>query len=201
MVDFKKLLEDSRGKPGNLNNYVERTEQSKARHNIENRSKTHPTVSVTVAGADYAIKFGYDAALLKKLKDAVPESERTWHKGRKVWLVSPEGIENAIQAINQRIGQTIKIEGKESRLMARSTGNGPLNFPKMFYVASSREGKSIKSPMGCRRFIELSVFLNQSCLKRSRRLISASQDNGIPMFAKKTTPLRCFARSMKLTWF
>ncbi len=115
MVDFKKLLEDSRGKPGNLNNYVERTEQSKARHNIENRSKTHPTVSVTVAGADYAIKFGYDAALLKKLKDAVPESERTWHKGRKVWLVSPEGIENAIQAINQRIGQTIVLpEAKPS---------------------------------------------------------------------------------------
>src|SRR6266545_658019 len=76
MTDFAKLIE-----------------QSKQRHNIENRSsKTHPTVSVTVAGADYAIKFGYDAALLKKLKDAVPESERTWHKGRKVWLVFPEDV-------------------------------------------------------------------------------------------------------------
>ncbi len=112
MVDFKKLLEDSRGKPGNLNNYVERTEQSKARHNIENRSKTHPTVSVTVAGADYAIKFGYDAALLKKLKDAVPESERTWHKGRKVWLVSPEGIENAIKDRGKRVSAYGSVNGE-----------------------------------------------------------------------------------------
>src|SRR6266540_3956270 len=78
---------ESERRTDNMTDFAKLIEQSKQRHNIENRSsKTHPTVSVTVAGADYAIKFGYDAALLKKLKDAVPESERTWHKGRKVKL-------------------------------------------------------------------------------------------------------------------
>lgn len=101
MVDFKKLLEESKNRPGNLNNYVKRIEESKLRHDIENRSGKQFTtqVSVTVAGADYAIRFGYDSALLKKLKDAVPESERTWHKAKKVWLVSPEFIQQAKSAL------------------------------------------------------------------------------------------------------
>src|SRR6266508_1804146 len=100
MTDFAKLIE-----------------QSKDRHNIENRSEKQFTtqVSITAAGADYAIKFGYNAALLKKLKDAVPESERAWHKTAKAWLISPEEIEKAIQAINQHTGQTIVLpEAKPS---------------------------------------------------------------------------------------
>jgi len=104
MTDFAKLIE-----------------QSKQRHNIENNPTGVPgkqfttQVSITVAGADYAIKFGYDAILLKKLKDAVLESERTWHKTAKVWLISPEEIEKAIQAINQHTGQIITLpEAKPS---------------------------------------------------------------------------------------
>src|SRR6266540_174470 len=100
MTDFAKLIE-----------------QSKDRHNIENRSEKQFTtqVSITAAGADYAIKFGYNAALLKKLKDAVPESERAWHKTAKAWLISPEEIEKAIQAISQHTGQTIVLpEAKPS---------------------------------------------------------------------------------------
>src|SRR5262245_14494902 len=92
MVDFNKLIQ-----------------QSRDRHNIEMRPKSNLQVSVFVAGADYAIKFGYDGALLKKLKDAIPESERTWHKGERVWLVSPEEIESAIKAINQHTGQAITL--------------------------------------------------------------------------------------------
>lgn len=94
MADFAKLIE-----------------QSKQRHDIENRSGKQFTtqVSITVAGSDYAIKFGYDSALLKKLKDAVPESERTWHKGRKVWLISPEEIDKAIEAIKSHTGQVITL--------------------------------------------------------------------------------------------
>src|SRR5262245_19413140 len=89
MVDFAKMLEERR-----------------RRHNIENDPTGIPgkrfttQVKITPAGSDYAIKFGYDAALLAKLKASVPESERTWHKGEKIWLVSPDAIEMAIQAIN-----------------------------------------------------------------------------------------------------
>ena len=66
-------------------------------------------VSITVAGADYAISFDYDAKLLRILKDAVPESERTWHKGRKVWLVSPEAMGEAVLAISSHLGQGIAV--------------------------------------------------------------------------------------------
>jgi len=98
VVDFAKLLAKKR-----------------EQHNIENNPSGIPgkqftaQVSIAVAGADYAIKFGYDAKLLAALKDAIPESDRTWHKGRKVWLVAPEGIEAAIQAINQHTGQVITL--------------------------------------------------------------------------------------------
>jgi hypothetical protein len=98
MVDFAKVIQQNREK-----------------YNLENNPTGIPgkqfttQVSITVAGSDYAVKFGYDAALLKKLKDAIPESERTWHKTQKVWLVSPDEIEKAIQAINQHTGQTIAL--------------------------------------------------------------------------------------------
>lgn len=117
MDDINEILQRLKGKPDDLNNYVERIEESKARHNIKNRSGKQFTtqVSIAVAGADYAIKFGYDTAMLKKLKDAIPESERTWHKGRKVWLVSPEAIDKAIEAINAHTGQVITLpEAKPS---------------------------------------------------------------------------------------
>lgn len=100
MVDFAKMLAERR-----------------ERHNIENRSGKQFTtqVSVTVAGSDYAVSFGYDRALLDKLKAAIPESERTWHKGRKVWLVSPEAIDKAIEAIQLHTGQVITLpEAKPS---------------------------------------------------------------------------------------
>jgi hypothetical protein len=92
MVDFKQMLEDRR-----------------ERHNIENRPQVNLNVSITMAGADYAIRFGYDAALLKKLKDAIPESERTWHKTQKVWLISPEEIGMAINIIRLHTGYPIDL--------------------------------------------------------------------------------------------
>jgi hypothetical protein len=92
VVDFKKLIA-----------------QKREQYNIENRPKAHPIVSISVAGADYAIKFGYDAALLKKLKDAIPESERTWHKTQKVWLVSPEEIGMAINIIRLHTGYPLDL--------------------------------------------------------------------------------------------
>src|SRR6266508_1663314 len=108
---------ESERRTDNMTDFAKLIEQSKDRHNIENRSEKQFTtqVSITAAGADYAIKFGYNAALLKKLKDAVPESERAWHKTAKAWLISPEEIEKAIQAINQHTGQTIVLpEAKPS---------------------------------------------------------------------------------------
>lgn len=97
MVDFKKLLEDRRNRSGNLNNYVEKIEDKSG------KQFTTQQVSISIAGPDYAIKFGYDSTLLRKLKEVVPESERTWHKGRKVWLVSPEFIDKAIGALRPHI--------------------------------------------------------------------------------------------------
>jgi hypothetical protein len=92
MVDFKKLI-------------AEKREQ----YDIENRPKAHPTVSISVAGSDYAIRFGYDAALLKKLKDAIPESERTWHKIQKVWLISPDEIGMAVNVIRLHTGYPLDL--------------------------------------------------------------------------------------------
>jgi hypothetical protein len=89
--------------------FAKRIQQKREQYNIENRPKTHPTVSITVAGADYAIKFGYDATLLKKLKDAIPESERTWHKTQKAWLISPEEIGMAINVIRLHTGYPLDL--------------------------------------------------------------------------------------------
>ena len=83
MVDFAKLLAGRR-----------------ERHNIENKPAKNFNVSISVAGPDYAIRFNRDDKLLEALKNAVPQSERTWHKRRKVWLVSPEFIDKAINALS-----------------------------------------------------------------------------------------------------
>jgi hypothetical protein len=92
MVDFAKLIQQNREK-----------------YNIENRPKTNLNISISVAGSDYAIRFGWDEKLKNALKEAIPPSEITWHKTQKVWLVSPGEIDKAIQAINQHTGQTITL--------------------------------------------------------------------------------------------
>lgn len=91
-----------------MTDFAEQVARIKARHNIENKPK-QVSISITVAGADYAVAFSYDPSLLKKLKDAVPESERTWHPARKVWLVSPEFIDKAITALGSHISQTLTL--------------------------------------------------------------------------------------------
>lgn len=99
MVDFAKRLAES----------LERQQQYQA----QNRGKQFTTqVSISIAGPDYAIKFDWDERLLKALKDAIPGSERTWHTGRKVWLVSSEFIDKAIGALRPHISSipTLPIE-------------------------------------------------------------------------------------------
>lgn len=91
MVDFAKLAAERR-----------------ERHNIENRPR-NLNVTITVAGADYAIKFPFDRALIDKFSAAIPQSERTWHNDRKVWLVSPDEIDKAIEAINLHTGQVVTL--------------------------------------------------------------------------------------------
>ncbi len=86
MVDFAKPLAERR-----------------ERHNIENKPASNLRVSISIAGPDYAIKFNRNDKLLEALKNAVPQSERTWHKGRKVWLVSPEFIDKAIGALRPHV--------------------------------------------------------------------------------------------------
>jgi hypothetical protein len=107
MADINEILRQLRGRPGDLNNFAERIEESKQRHNIEMKPTNNLNVTVSVAGNDYAISFGYNTKLLKALKDAIPESERTWHKGRKVWLISPEAIGRAIDVLKAHTGQPI----------------------------------------------------------------------------------------------
>lgn len=101
MVDFKRMLERRRRSR-------ERFDDEDSPTGIPGKQFT-TQVSVSVAGPDYAIKFDYDRALLDKIKQAVPESERTWHKGRKVWLVSPESIQQAMIAIEKIVGRTIVV--------------------------------------------------------------------------------------------
>lgn len=92
MADFAKLIQQNREK-----------------YNIENRPAHPLNVKITVAGSDYALSFGYDAALLKKLKDAIPESERTWHKTQKVWLISPKEIGMAINVVRLHTGRPLEL--------------------------------------------------------------------------------------------
>lgn len=82
MVDFKALIAERR-----------------ERHNIENRPAKNLNISISVAGADYAVSFAYNKALLDKFKQAIPESERNWHQGRRVWLISPDELQTAISVL------------------------------------------------------------------------------------------------------
>lgn len=97
MPDFKELLERRR-------RAHERFEQGG-----EPQPVRHIPISITVAGNDYAIRFGYDRALLEHFKRAVPEFERTWHKSRKVWLVSPAAIGQAKAALEDYTHTAITI--------------------------------------------------------------------------------------------
>lgn len=90
MVDFAKMLAERR-----------------ERHNIENRPRLD--VSISVAGSDYAVKFDYNAALLRDFKDAIPESERAWHKGRKVWLFSPDELRTVIDVLTKHNSQAYAL--------------------------------------------------------------------------------------------
>lgn len=126
MVDFAKML-------------AEKREQ----YNIENRPKAHPTASISVAGADYAVKFGYDAALLKKLKDAIPESERTWHKTQKVWLISPDEIGMAINVIRLHTGYPLDLPAEKPQ--------APEIMEKTFlleYLGATKDRGKTKSAYG-----------------------------------------------------
>lgn len=86
MVDFKRMLE-------------KRREEGSEGNPWHNRPHVNPHIRITIAGNDYAVSFGYDRALLDAFKRAVPEFERSWHKGRKVWLVTPEAIDQAKTAL------------------------------------------------------------------------------------------------------
>lgn len=126
MVDFAKLIQ-----------------QKREQYNIENRPKAHPTVSISVAGADYAVRFGYDAALLKKLKDAIPESERTWHKGEKVWLISPDEIGMAINVIRLHTGYPLDLPAEKP--------SAPEVLEKTFsveYLGATKDRGKTKSAYG-----------------------------------------------------
>jgi hypothetical protein len=92
MVDFAKLIA-----------------QKREQYNIENRPKAHPTVSISVAGADYAVRFGWDEKLKDALKKAIPPSEITWHKAQKVWLISPDEIGMAINVIRLHTGYPLDL--------------------------------------------------------------------------------------------
>lgn len=94
MVDFAKLARERR-----------------ERHNIE--MKPNLKVSISIAGPDYAISFGFDRPLLNKLKQAIPQSEMTWHSGRKVWLVHPDEIEKAVEVIKTHTGQVITLPAEK----------------------------------------------------------------------------------------
>lgn len=87
--------------------FERRIAESRLRHNIENKPRLE--VSISVAGSDYAIKFGFDGRLKDALKAAIPQSEITWHKGRKVWLVSPEEIQQAAIVIEKHIGRAVIV--------------------------------------------------------------------------------------------
>ncbi len=126
MSDFAKLI-------------AEKREQ----YNIENRPKTHPTVSISVAGADYAVRFGYDTALLKKLKDAIPQSEMTWHKAQKVWLISPDEIGMAINIIRLHTGYPIDLPAEKPQ--------APEVMEKSFlleYLGATKDRGKTKSAYG-----------------------------------------------------
>lgn len=90
MVDFKALIAERREK-----------------FNIENRPQNK--VSISIAGPDYAISFGFDRPLLDKLRQAIPQSEITWHKARKVWLVHPDEVNKAVEVITSHTGQVITL--------------------------------------------------------------------------------------------
>jgi hypothetical protein len=97
MVDFAKLMA-----------------KQKEKHNIEMRPRPIDLhVSISPAGADYAVRFGYDRELLSKFKEAIPESERAWHKGRKCWLVSPDEAQKAVDVIAAHIGATLSLPTKK----------------------------------------------------------------------------------------
>jgi len=87
MVDFAKMIQ-----------------RQKDKHNIEMKPTSKTVVTVSIAGNDYALSFNFDRALLDKIKAVVPESELKWAKAHKVWLVSPEYIERAAQAIAVHTG-------------------------------------------------------------------------------------------------
>jgi len=101
------------------------------------------TVSITIAGADYAVSFGYDAVLLKKLKDAIPESERTWHKAQKVWLISPDEIGMAINVIRLHTGYPIELPAEKP--------SAPEVMEKTFlleYLGATKDRGKTKSAYG-----------------------------------------------------
>lgn len=98
MVDFAKLIQ-----------------QKREQHNIEMKPQSNTRVIISIAGADYAIKYPRDDRLTEALKNAVPPGERNWHRTQYVWLVSPDEIENAIKVLSQHTSQTITLpEAKPS---------------------------------------------------------------------------------------
>jgi hypothetical protein len=92
MVDFTKLIA-----------------RQKEKHNIEMKPARNPNVSISVAGADYSVKFGWDKELIEKFKREIPESERKWHRARAVWLVRPDEIMKAIEVIQAHTGQAVSL--------------------------------------------------------------------------------------------
>jgi hypothetical protein len=92
MVDFAKMLQ-----------------QRREGHQAPTPTPSQTKVTVSIAGADYAVRFNYDKNLVTALQAAVDRSERAWHKTEKVWLVSPEEIETAIKAMQPHTSQTITL--------------------------------------------------------------------------------------------
>jgi hypothetical protein len=92
MVDFAKMLQQRR--EGNQ---------------APTPTSSQTRVTISIAGADYAIKYPKNDKLTEALKNAVPQGERNWHRTQYVWLVSPEEIESAIKAMQPYTSQTINL--------------------------------------------------------------------------------------------
>jgi len=62
-----------------------------------------PRMVVTIEGANYAVKFPYDAAVVSQLKTISP-AKRQWEPERKLWLITPDAIEIVVSFLQEKFG-------------------------------------------------------------------------------------------------
>lgn len=127
MVDFAKHIAANREK-----------------YNLENRPTNNLHVSITVAGSDYAISFGYDKALIAKFTQAIPDYQRRWIKDRKTWLVTPEAAGEAVGILVSHTGRGISVPNPDQL-------SQPEVMEKSFlleYIGATKERGDRKSAYG-----------------------------------------------------